>query len=47
VNIGACNNQLQSYTGSATSGTLFATVQNTYDTTLTDPVNGGAGVLSA
>jgi RHS repeat-associated protein len=45
VNNGAWNNQVQAYTGSATSGTLLATVQNTYDTTLTDPVNGGAGFV--
>ena len=42
---GAWNTLTQNYTGSASSGTLALTVQNDYDTSLTNPVNGGSAFV--
>jgi RHS repeat-associated protein len=42
---GAWNTMTKSYTGSAASGTLALTMQRDYDTSLTNPLNGGSGFV--
>ncbi len=41
LNNGAWNTTMQSYTGSVAGGNLQMTVQNTFDTSLQDPIDGG------